>query len=179
MSPKSTISRRAFVSLALAASIATSHLAFGQQGNATPKVDFSYAFATPHRITIGRPDASDRTLLDLQPGSLRMAWSYENLSMATLSDLCIQDAGHGLEYSGDAASRWSCVRAQSLEAARRCAPCAGECLRRRRWFLAIRGSRWKQCRLGTHPSCQYRFEATPVRGAVRLRCLGRESRVAG
>ena len=31
--------------------------------------------------------------------------------MATLSDLCIQDAGHGLEYSGDAASRWSCVRA--------------------------------------------------------------------
>jgi hypothetical protein len=51
-------------------------------GAATPKVDFSYAFATPHRITVGRPDASDRTLLDLQPGSLRMAWSYDNLAMA-------------------------------------------------------------------------------------------------
>ena len=45
-----------------------------------PRVDFSYAFATPHRITVGRPDASDRTLLDLQPGSLRMAWSYDDLT---------------------------------------------------------------------------------------------------
>lgn len=44
---------------------------------APPKVDFSYAFATPHRVTAGRPDASDRTLLDLQPGSLRMAWTYD------------------------------------------------------------------------------------------------------
>ncbi|MCX6911321.1 MAG: hypothetical protein NTY01_25210 [Verrucomicrobia bacterium] len=48
---------------------------------ATPKVDFSYAFATPHRITVGRPDASDRTLLDLQPGNLRMAWTYDHLAM--------------------------------------------------------------------------------------------------
>lgn len=47
-----------------------------------PKVDFSYAFATPHRVTAGRPDASDRTLLDLQPGSLKMSWTYDNLSMA-------------------------------------------------------------------------------------------------
>ncbi len=46
-----------------------------------PKVDFSYAFATPHRMTIGRPDASDRTLLDLQPGSLRLAWTYDNLTL--------------------------------------------------------------------------------------------------
>lgn len=46
-----------------------------------PKVDFSYAFATPHRITVGRPDASDRTLLDLQSGSLRMAWTYDHLAM--------------------------------------------------------------------------------------------------
>lgn len=48
---------------------------------APPNVDFSYAFATPHRITVGRPDASDRTLLDLQPGSLRMAWTYDHLAM--------------------------------------------------------------------------------------------------
>jgi hypothetical protein len=48
---------------------------------APPKVDFSYAFATPHRVTAGRPDASQRTLLDLQPGSLRMAWTYDCLAM--------------------------------------------------------------------------------------------------
>lgn len=48
---------------------------------APPQVDFSYAFATPHRVTAGRPDASDRTLLDLQPGSLRMAWTYDCLAM--------------------------------------------------------------------------------------------------
>ncbi len=45
-----------------------------------PRVDFSYAFATPHRLTVGRPDSSDRTLLDLQPGWLRMAWTYEDLT---------------------------------------------------------------------------------------------------
>ena len=53
-----------------------------QSGKEAAKVDFSYAFSTPHRITIGRPDASDRTLLDLQSGSLRMSWTYDNLSMA-------------------------------------------------------------------------------------------------
>jgi hypothetical protein len=48
--------------------------------NRTPsRVDFSYAFATPHRLTVGRPDNSDRTLLDLQPGYLRMAWTYDDL----------------------------------------------------------------------------------------------------
>ena len=52
---------------------------------ATPKVDFSYAFATPHRITVGRPDSSDRTLLDLQAGSLRMAWTYEDLTRYPLA----------------------------------------------------------------------------------------------
>jgi hypothetical protein len=43
------------------------------------RVDFAYAFATPHRMTVGRPDNSDRTLLDAEPASLRMAWTYENL----------------------------------------------------------------------------------------------------
>jgi hypothetical protein len=51
------------------------------------KVDFSYAFATPHRITVGRPDASNRTLLDLQTGSLRMGWTYDNLSMSNFPPL--------------------------------------------------------------------------------------------
>jgi hypothetical protein len=43
------------------------------------RVDFSYAFSTPHRVTAGMPVASDRTLLDLQPGSLRISWTYDNL----------------------------------------------------------------------------------------------------
>lgn len=47
---------------------------------ASDAVDFAYAFAPPHRVTIGRPESSDRTLLDLQPGSLRMAWTYEDLT---------------------------------------------------------------------------------------------------
>ena len=49
------------------------------------KVDFSYAFATPHRMAVGRPDSSDRTLLDLQKGSLRMAWTYEDLTRYPLA----------------------------------------------------------------------------------------------
>ena len=65
--------------------------AIGKDADATaPKVDFSYAFATPHRITIGRPEASDRTLLDLQSGSLRMAWSYDNLAMPNYPLLAIK-----------------------------------------------------------------------------------------
>ena len=42
-------------------------------------VDFSYAFAAPHRLTVTQPDSSDKTLLDAYPGWLRMAWSYDNL----------------------------------------------------------------------------------------------------
>ena len=45
----------------------------------TPRVDFSYAFATPHRLTVALPDSSDKTLLDVQPGSLRLGWTYDNL----------------------------------------------------------------------------------------------------
>ena len=63
--------------LVSAAAVAAANVCAGE----TPKVDFSYAFATPHRVTVGRPDASDRTLLDLQPGSLRMAWTYDSLAM--------------------------------------------------------------------------------------------------
>ncbi|MCY3021313.1 MAG: hypothetical protein NTW87_20045, partial [Planctomycetota bacterium] len=49
------------------------------QPAAPERVDFSYAFATPHRITVALPDSSDKTLLDLQPGSLRIAWTYDDL----------------------------------------------------------------------------------------------------
>ncbi len=43
------------------------------------KVDFSYAFALPHRITVAMPNSSDKTLLDVNEKYLRMAWTYDNL----------------------------------------------------------------------------------------------------
>ena len=44
-----------------------------------PTVNFHYAFAPPHRITIALPDSSNKTLLDAMPGKLLMSWTYENL----------------------------------------------------------------------------------------------------
>jgi hypothetical protein len=43
------------------------------------QVDFGYAFAPPHRMTVARPEASEKTLLDLQSDFLTMTWSYGNL----------------------------------------------------------------------------------------------------
>jgi len=57
-------------------------LAVGLQAaaqEAVSGVTFSHAFATPHRMTVGRPENSDRTLLDVEPETLRLAWSYESL----------------------------------------------------------------------------------------------------
>jgi hypothetical protein len=49
------------------------------------KVDFSYAFAVPHRITACLPNSSDKTLLDAYPTHLRMGWTYGNLLDKPLS----------------------------------------------------------------------------------------------
>ncbi len=43
------------------------------------RVDFAYAFAPPHRLTVARPDSSEKTLLDLQSGYLRLAWTTDDL----------------------------------------------------------------------------------------------------
>ena len=43
------------------------------------QVNFSYAFATPHRLTVALPDSSHKTLLDVNPDSLRLSWSYDTL----------------------------------------------------------------------------------------------------
>jgi len=90
MSSQSTV-RRLVIGLSVAVMFSASATrGFSQDAGVGQKVDFSYAFATPHRVTVGRPEASDRTLLDLQPGSLRMAWSYDNLSMANYEPLTIR-----------------------------------------------------------------------------------------
>lgn len=49
------------------------------------RVDFSYAFATPHRLTIARPDSGDKTILDVQAGSVRMAWTIDSLTRYPLA----------------------------------------------------------------------------------------------
>lgn len=51
------------------------------------RVDFGYAFAPPHRITVGRPGASEKTLLDVTPGALTASWSYDDLRSTPLAIL--------------------------------------------------------------------------------------------
>lgn len=51
------------------------------------RVDFSYAFGRPHRMTAALPDSSDKTLLDVQQDILWMGWSYEDLRHAPLAAL--------------------------------------------------------------------------------------------
>jgi hypothetical protein len=46
----------------------------------TPEqVNFGYAFAPPHRLTVARPEASEKTLLDAEPGLLTVSWSFDDL----------------------------------------------------------------------------------------------------
>ncbi len=54
---------------------------------AAEKVDFSYAFAPPHRITVSRASASEKTLLDLEPDALTVAWTYQDLRSLPLAIL--------------------------------------------------------------------------------------------
>ncbi len=65
----------------------TSHPTPGKSAAAPLRVDFGYAFATPHRLTAALPDSGDKTLLDLHPGWLRMAWTYDSLADKPLAAL--------------------------------------------------------------------------------------------
>lgn len=51
----------------------------------SPRVDFAYSFATPHRLTVALPDSSDKTLLDLSVGSLTVSWTYDDLTTFPLA----------------------------------------------------------------------------------------------
>jgi hypothetical protein len=86
---RATLPKLAFALFAIL-SLAASNELMAAEGGKAPKVDFSYSFATPHRMAVGRPEASDRTLLDLQPGSLRMAWTYDNLTMPNYPPLAFK-----------------------------------------------------------------------------------------
>jgi hypothetical protein len=52
---------------------------------AAQTVDFGYAFAPPHRITVARPTASEKTIFDAVPGGLTMLWSDGDLRSVPLS----------------------------------------------------------------------------------------------
>jgi len=82
------------LSVAVAAAPESSLFADAPVSTPTPQarpskeqVDFDYAFAPPHRMTIARPEASEKTLLDLETGVLTMSWSYEDLRRTPLAIL--------------------------------------------------------------------------------------------
>lgn len=62
--------------LLLALVLATS---MGMAKENAPTVNFHYAFAPPHRITVALPDSSNKTLVDAMPGKVQMSWTYEDL----------------------------------------------------------------------------------------------------
>jgi hypothetical protein len=63
------------------------------------RIDFSYAFATPHRLTAALPDSGDKTLLDLEPGSLRIAWTYDDLLRKPLASFTPINSNWGLRVT--------------------------------------------------------------------------------
>lgn len=48
------------------------------------KVDFSYSFGLPHRMTVALPDSSDKTLIDVFNDRLEYRWTYGNLKSIPL-----------------------------------------------------------------------------------------------
>jgi hypothetical protein len=46
---------------------------------APTKVDFSYAFGLPHRLTVALPDSSNKTIIDNGADRLQLRWTYGNL----------------------------------------------------------------------------------------------------
>jgi hypothetical protein len=48
------------------------------------RVDFSYAFGLPHRMTVALPDSSDKTIIDEYSDKIELKWTYGNLSRIPL-----------------------------------------------------------------------------------------------
>ena len=152
--------------------IAALEMSMSAPSAAESRVDFSYAFATPHRLTAGRPDNSDRTLLDLQPGSLRMAWTYEDLTHFPLGafvtprtswDVRITPQVDGHPF---AQSRWTRLDGwlPALDNAYEDTVTSAR--------LEVIGGRDG----GAHPvlGCQHGLEGAPGRPPLRIGELGRE-----
>lgn len=63
----------------LISALAVSVFSWAWGAEATPRVDFGYAFGTPHRITVAPPDSGDKTLVDCEPGKVTLSWSNDTL----------------------------------------------------------------------------------------------------
>ena len=85
-------------------------------GDKAMTVDFNYAFATPHRLTVSLPNSSDKTLVDVYPDYLRMKWSYENLLNKPLAAFAVPHVNWEIkikpEIDGQAFSASSWHRAE-------------------------------------------------------------------
>ncbi len=49
------------------------------QESSKMKVDYSYSFGLPHRLTVALPDSSDKTLIDTYADRLQLRWTYGDL----------------------------------------------------------------------------------------------------
>ena len=45
----------------------------------TPKIDFDYSFAAPHTITLCRPSASEKYLLNIDESKIQLLYSFGSL----------------------------------------------------------------------------------------------------
>ncbi len=83
-----------------------------------PVADFSYAFATPHRMTVAPPESGDKTLLDCEPGSLRLGWTYENLTTYPLAAFMTPPALWGVritpQIDGKPLAKTAWIRAEGI-----------------------------------------------------------------
>lgn len=57
-------------------------------------VDYSYAFAPPHRLTLSWPGASAKTLLDIHADHARVSWTYHDMTEVALGAPPIPNADH-------------------------------------------------------------------------------------
>lgn len=74
-----SLPRSITTALAFLLTLSLAPLATAATADQTPQVDFSYAFGTPHRVTVAPPDSGDKTLVDCEPGKVTLSWSYDNL----------------------------------------------------------------------------------------------------
>ena len=124
------------------------------------------------RRTASPPDAPPQaivSLLDLQPGNLRMAWTYENLTMEHFPLLAFKTPRTDwnvtltpqIDGKPTAKSRWTRLDAG---ASRRRQP-----LRRPARLRPLGGRRWNDRRAGSCDASKLRFETAPIPPALRFR----------
>ncbi len=75
------------------------------------RVDFSYAFGLPHRMTVALPDSGNKTLVDTYADHLSLRWTYGSLRNITIGafmplgsswsgDLWLEADDHRLPLTG-------------------------------------------------------------------------------